>query len=170
MKIKKDGLILYVVKKLNEVGSWAGNTHIQKIIYLVQSACNLKLYDFVLYRYGPYSFDLREDVDFLAISNYLERDVDEFGYHYRLSSSLDPTIPSEIQEKVDKIVKVFGKAPTTLLELITTVDYVARKSSKKSDREIIEIVRKIKPHFSERAIELALEWLKKDFKRIFDEG
>ncbi|AEA46126.1 hypothetical protein Arcve_0085 [Archaeoglobus veneficus SNP6] len=167
--MKNSDLILYVVKKLNEVGSWAGNTHLQKIIYLIQSTCNIKLYDFVLYHYGPYSFDLREDVDLLTISNYLERDVDEFGYHYRLSSVLEPSIPSEIRDKVDRIVKVFGKAPTTLLELITTVDYVARKSPGKSDNEIVEIVKKIKPHFSERAIELALKWLKEDFKKIFNE-
>jgi len=168
--MKKSDLVLYVVEKLNEVGSWAGNTHLQKIIYLVQSTCNFRLYDFVLYHYGPYSFDLREDVDFLTISNYLERDADEFGYHYRLSSSLEPSIPSEIQERVNKIVKVFGKAPTTLLELITTVDYVVKKSPGKSDREIVEIVKRIKPHFSEKAIELALKWLKEDFKKIFNES
>ena len=164
--MKKKDLILYVVKKLNDVGSWAGNTHIQKIIYLIQSTCNLKLYDFVLYHYGPYSFDLREDVDFLVISNRLERDVDEFGYHYRVSPNLEPSIPSEIREKVDAIVKIFGKAPTALLELITTVDYVTRRFPDKSDKEIVELVRKIKPRFSERAVELALKWLREDFKRV----
>ncbi|MDI3498116.1 hypothetical protein [Archaeoglobus sp.] len=165
--IKKDDLILYVVKKLNEVGSWAGNTHIQKIIYLAQSASNSDLYDFALYHYGPYSFELREDVDFLTISNYLERDVDEFGYHYRLSRPLEPSIPTEMQEKIDKIVKVFGKAPTTLLELITTVDFVARKHPTKNEDEIVDTVRQIKPHFSEKAIKLALKWLKEDFKEMF---
>jgi uncharacterized protein YwgA len=163
MKVKKSDLILYIVKKLNEVGSWTGNTHIQKILYLIQSKTGLKLYDFVIYHYGPYSFDLRDDVDFLAINGRLEREVDEYGYHYRLPSDLKLSLPEEVKEKVDGIIETFGKAPTTLLELITTVDYVVKKSSGKDDGEIVEIVKRIKPHFSERAIELAMKWLRDNF-------
>ncbi len=168
--MKKNDLILYVVKKLNEVGSWTGNTHIQKIIYLTQSVCNLKLYNFVLYHYGPYSFDLREDLDFLAISGYLNREADELGYHYKVNTNFELSIPVEIQEKVDKITKIFGKAPTALLELITTVDYIIRKFPEKGDREIIETVKKIKPHFPERLIELALKWITEDFKKILGQA
>ncbi len=167
--MRKSDIVLYVVRKLNEIGSWTGNTHIQKIIYLTQSACNLKLYNFVLYHYGPYSFDLREDLDFLAISGYLERSADELGYHYKAHINSELQIPAEIKEKVDKIAKIFGKAPTTLLELITTVDYIMRKYPSRNDEEITETVRKIKPHFSERAIKLAIKWIKEDFKKILDQ-
>ena len=161
----KYALLLYVIKKLNNAGSWTGNTHIQKIVDLAQSKIGVDLYRFVIHHYGPYSFDLRDDLDLLVSGGYIERRIDEYGYHYKLTEKgekylASSTIESEVSEVIEKLAKIFGKAPTIVLELIATIDYVHSKLGKEKEDEVVDTVRKIKPHFSEEIVREALRWWK----------
>ncbi len=163
----RHALLLYVIKKLNDAGSWTGNTHIQKIVDLAQSKTGVEPYKFVIHHYGPYSFDLRGDLDLLVSGGYVERKIDEFGYHYKLTEKgekylASSTIDNEVCEVIEKLTKIFGKAPTIVLELIATIDYVHNKLGKEDEDEIVSTVRKIKPHFSEEIVRKALRWWKKN--------
>jgi len=61
MKAKRYALLLALLKAMDERGSWCGETHVQKASYFLQVATNVPLdLDFILYKHGPYSFDLHE--------------------------------------------------------------------------------------------------------------
>ncbi|AEA46326.1 hypothetical protein [Archaeoglobus veneficus] len=149
--------LLLVIKKLEEVGSWTGNTHIQKTAGLVQSITGFKPYKFVMHHYGPYSFELRDDLNLLVSAGFVERRTDESGYHYALTSKgLRFLENSEIETKilgtVDEIANLLGRAPTIVLELISTIDYVLNKFGSENEEKVLTTVKMLKPHFSEEVI------------------
>lgn len=55
------GLVFALGRALRERRSWAGETHIQKASYFLQELLRVPLgCRFILYKHGPFSFDLRE--------------------------------------------------------------------------------------------------------------
>ncbi|MDP2673539.1 MAG: hypothetical protein Q8Q00_01370 [Dehalococcoidia bacterium] len=63
MQAKRYALLLALLKAMKDRGSWCGETHVQKASYFLQEATHVPLdLDFILYKHGPYSFDLHEDL------------------------------------------------------------------------------------------------------------
>jgi|GEM_PF-6828648 hypothetical protein len=56
---------------------------------------------------------------------------------------------------VEKVSELFGKAPTIVLELISTTDHFDKKV--KDEEELIVNPRQVKPQFSEEIVKKALE-------------
>ena len=62
MEIKKHAIILGVIESLNEHESWTGKTHVQKALWLLSAVGDIEVpFRFVLYKHGPYSFDVEEE-------------------------------------------------------------------------------------------------------------
>ena len=60
---QKDAVLLSFIQTLKAHGSWCGETHIQKGTYLFQDLLKVPLgFEFVLYKHGPYSFDLKDEL------------------------------------------------------------------------------------------------------------
>lgn len=56
-------LIAELVRKLRDRDSWAGETHVQKTSYFLQEMMKVPLeLRFTLYKFGPFSFDLRDQL------------------------------------------------------------------------------------------------------------
>lgn len=49
-------------------------TNLQKLVFLYTMREKTDFYEFVPYKFGPYSFQLREDVDFLRKNGFLSRE------------------------------------------------------------------------------------------------
>ncbi len=61
MQAKQYVLLLALLKAMDDRGSWCGETHVQKASYFLQEATNVPLdLDFILYKHGPYSFELHD--------------------------------------------------------------------------------------------------------------
>ena len=62
-RLKRAALLTRLMERLREQDSWCGETHVQKAAFLAQELMDVPLeLEFVLYRYGPYSFDLRDEL------------------------------------------------------------------------------------------------------------
>lgn len=62
-RLERAAVVTDLVGKMEAGGSWCGETHIQKAVYFLQRLLKMSLgYEFILYRYGPFSFDLRQDL------------------------------------------------------------------------------------------------------------
>ena len=62
-RIKNITILLQLIESLRKNGSWCGETHIQKAIYSLQQLKGVPLnFNFVLYKHGPFSFDLRDEL------------------------------------------------------------------------------------------------------------
>ena len=161
--MNKYAFLLKIIEELNRMGSWSGNTHIQKIAGLTQSITNFRPYVFVMHHYGPYSFELKNDLDTLVSAGLVERTIDDYGYHYKLTEKGSKFLRnSEIDEEIIGVLRglttYLGKAPVYVLELISAVDYVLQRYD---ESQVVTIVEKLKPHFSRDAIKKALEvWIR----------
>ena len=62
-RIKVAALLTYFIEQLRANESWCGETHVQKATYLAQELFGVPMdFDFILYKHGPFSFELREEL------------------------------------------------------------------------------------------------------------
>lgn len=68
----------YLLAFLNQLNEPLQMTYIQKLVFLNEKACGKEYYDFVPYKYGPYSFQLAEDLDILTKRGFVSRNSGRF--------------------------------------------------------------------------------------------
>src|SRR6266849_277587 len=65
-------IVLYVMKALKANGSWCGETHVQKTLFLCQELFGVPSnFKFILYKHGPYSFQLSEHLQGLIADEFI---------------------------------------------------------------------------------------------------
>src|ERR1700730_12290034 len=74
-------LIVDLLKKLREHGSWCGETHIQKAMYISQDLAKANFgYKFIMYKHGPFSFDLKDELAAMRATGIIEFTFPQHGY------------------------------------------------------------------------------------------
>lgn len=72
-RMKRAALLSKLVEELRLHGSWCGETHIQKATLFLQELTSVPLdMDFILYKHGPFSFDLRDELTSMRADELLE--------------------------------------------------------------------------------------------------
>src|SRR3989304_6206965 len=105
-RAKKAMLLTSLTQKLWAHGSWCGETHLQKAVYFLEDLLEVPLeFDFILYRHGPFSFDLRDEITSLRADELLRLVPQEPPYGPRL-------VPTD---RCDRLKELF---PSTLKETI----------------------------------------------------
>jgi hypothetical protein len=163
-------LVIELARKLRSRGSWAGETHLQKAFYILQDLSKSNFgYKFVIYKHGPYSFDLNNELGAMRAANIVEFEFTREGY--------GPTIvPTPFGERVraanmenvetfepllDFISEWFGASDVRHLEKIATAYYVTKKNPRDPAIERAKKLNALKPHIDIRTAE--------DAVRIVDE-
>lgn len=158
-KGERETVIVGLTRKLDEVASWAGATHMQKCVYFLQERFGLDLgYRFVIHHYGPFSFELDEDLAaFRSRGAIHARSGGGYGVHYEPGTEA-PGLPVDprVEETLERVASEYGGMDVHALEVRATTYFVAKNSEGADDEEIIEHVKAIKPHISRGVIEDAL--------------
>src|ERR1700722_18048872 len=83
-------LVGRVVEILDEMHSWCGETHIQKTAYVAKVVENVPFESkFILYKHGPYSFDMNAVLNHMRSQNILiVTPQGTYGSSYRLNEGL----------------------------------------------------------------------------------
>lgn len=153
-ELQRSAILLSLIENLKTRGSWCGETHIQKATYLLQELMEVPLgFNFILYKYGPYSFDLSEHIVSMRADS-LIRLISNYPY--------GPTLaPGELVEQVKgRCLKTLGKFEAQVafaanqlgekrvadLEALSTALYIYLNESETSPEGRIERLKKIKPH------------------------
>ncbi len=56
-------VVVELVEQLGRRNSWCGATHLQKTAYFLRELTSVPLdFDFVLYKHGPFSFDVQSEI------------------------------------------------------------------------------------------------------------
>lgn len=165
-RLERDAIILTLVDELSSKGSWCGETHVQKAIYLLQEMTSVPTgFDFILYKHGPFSFDLRDELTAMRADRLVELQVLHPSYGPSLRSAGGASAVLNLGRKavatarpaIQFVAEKFGGRPVTELERLGTALYVARKLSDcKLARQAQEIV-KLKPHIRGNEAEHALK-------------
>lgn len=151
-------LVAALAEQLRKRGSWCGETHLQKSLFLLQEMLKVPLeFEFVLYKHGPYSFDLRDHLTMMRADGYLDVEPQPFPYGPRLSPS---NISSELRKRfpqteqryskqIEFVASAVGTSGVAELERLATALYVTAKHSgpKGSDGREKDL-RALKPHVS----------------------
>jgi len=138
-----------------------GKIQLQKLVYFAQNNGLPLKYIFQIYHYGPYSFELSNDLgslDALEIIN-VENDANGYGFQIRTGKFADKfTLPPKYQKKIEKVIDQFGTDSTSKLEVKATIHFVSSVVSGKN--EIIQKAHALKPRFTKEFIQKSYSELK----------
>ena len=155
-----------LVSQLRNVGNWCGQTHVQKTVYLLQTACRVPMgYSFVLYKHAPYSFDLDLEIARLLGRRMLKQEPSRPPYGPRLKAttvmskhvSRYPDAICRHSEDISRVVQFVGRRGAAQLERLTTALYVIERHGEESIEARARRINELKPHVS---VELATEALR----------
>jgi hypothetical protein len=117
-------LLSRLANELSERGSWVGETHLQKAVYMLETLTGVPLgFPFVLYKHGPFSFDLREELNRMRADGMLELQPRPAPY----GPSFVPT---------DAARRLEDRFPKTLATYIDQINFVAARVGSKSASEL----------------------------------
>ena len=149
-------LLGFLVSQLRKADNWCGETHVQKAVYCLQTACHVPMgYSFVLYKHGPYSFDLRLNTARLLGRRMLKQEPSRPPYGPRMSAT---TTVHRHSEDIMRVVQFVGRRGVAELERLATALYVTVRQHDKSIESRAKRIHDLKPHVSvEAAVEAVME-------------
>lgn len=173
---QKYALIIELAQRLEGRSLQFGKTMLQKMIYLLQEAFHIDCgYDFELYTYGPFSTQLLQDLDLVEHFRGVEvNPVKSITGGYEISPGEKAEIIKEkgaeflnkknVKKAISNLINEFGNFGTKDLELRSTIIFVQRelmRQEKPSKNKVKQIVKEIKPKFTDEEIYDAMDELEK---------
>ncbi|MGC8642972.1 MAG: hypothetical protein ACP5XB_24200 [Isosphaeraceae bacterium] len=157
-RLQRAAILVELADRLLQHGSWCGETHLQKSVYILQELFRVPTdFEFIFYKFGPYSFDLSEDLTALRADYLVELRIRRPSY----GPSLVPTQTSQefrkrypvtlgkYSEQLEFIARALGQKGVSELERVSTALFVSREPG--SDQSVEGRARRVvalKPHVS----------------------
>jgi hypothetical protein len=160
--VEQSGLVLALADALGKRGSWAGETHVQKASYLLQHLLRVPLgFKYILYKHGPFSFDLRGAISEMEADDYIRWEPKPYPY----GPSLQPGPNASYVLATSKYLRAFqGQIEFTAeklagknvaaLERLATALYVSLEVGSAATRA--QRIHALKPHVSLQQAEAAV--------------
>jgi len=156
-RLQKAALLTALVEKLREAGSWCGETHVQKATYLLQELLDVPIgFNFIFYKHGPFSFDLRDELTAMRADGFLKLQTRAFPYGPSLvaterSGALQQLYRRTL-DRYDKqlgfVAEKVGSKGVSDLEQLTTALYVTLEQLGRDTHERAKRIHELKPHVS----------------------
>ena len=172
-ELTRKSFILQLIEKMRDAGSWTGETHIQKTVYFLQSLFNISLqYNYIFYKHGPFSFDLRDELTELRAEKFLKlKSKQPYGASFFPGDYVE-TLKEKYGRKVqnyDREIKFvadnISNKNVSELEKLSTALYVYKEKNIHKSEDMVEKIVKLKPHISEEEAKEAV----KEFKDYLDD-
>ena len=154
-RLGKNAIVLSLAGNLKDAGSWCGETHLQKAVYLLQELTHVPLgFDFILYKHGPFSFDLRDALTAMQADYQLRFLIHPIPYGPSLVAT-DTGI--QFQERLSSVITKYhnqisfvaeqlGHKSVTDLEKLGTAFYVRNEDDSRSHDQMAQRINELKPH------------------------
>ena len=152
--VRKAALLTRLIDKLREKGSWCGETHIQKAAYFAKTLAGVDMdHDYVLYKFGPFSFDLGADLTGLRADGLTKHEVvDPYGARIATTGRAAciqgrfPKTLGKYEAGLEFAAGNVGDRGVAELERVGTALFLLRKrGSAAADIEIAERITELKP-------------------------
>jgi uncharacterized protein YwgA len=159
-------IVSRLARKLADRGSWAGEMHIQKAVFLLQDLTGVPTeYEFILHHYGPFSYELREELNMMRGEGLIDLTPRPYPYgpsfrttdaalylEDRFSKTLARYAP-----QVDFVVSLVRNRSAADLERLATAAYLVHDQPDAEDKSLAERLHSIKPHVSFESALAAIE-------------
>jgi hypothetical protein len=154
-----------IIEQLQRYGSWCGETHIQKTAFVAKEVCQLPLSaTFVLYKHGPYSFDLNGILTSMRADRVLSLvPQGKYGPSFRVESSMGAVFKryqdqiGKLRPNIERAAQFLGSKNVADLERVATAIYVSRRSASLPREARAMELNRVKPHISLPAALSAIE-------------
>ncbi len=125
-RLAQEAVLVGLARRLQDRGSWGGETHLQKAAYLLHELGGVPFdFDFILYKHGPFSFELRDELGTMRADRLLEREVQVPPYGPRFV----------VTDRGEELEERFGR---TMERYRPALDWVADRLG---DRGVMELER-----------------------------
>lgn len=159
-RLRRAALLTRLIEKLHEYGSWTGETHVQKSALILQDVAEVPLtFEFVLYKHGPFSFDLRDELTAMRADGLIElRAQRPYGPRIvttersKYIQSLYSKTLGEYDAKIAFVAEAVGAKGVVELERLATAIFLSvhwRPDATMEER--VDELTRLKPHVSREA-------------------
>jgi uncharacterized protein YwgA len=180
---KRSALLVDLTREMQRRGSWCGETHIQKAMFFLQELLKVNSgFEFILYRHGPFSFDLRDELLSMRADDLLELAIRQEGYGPTyiptpFSKEFLERYPKTIaryKAQVEFVAKELKDKRVTDLEKLATAFFIWSRENKHNPPEIVERLIQLKPHITQNdawnASDELTGLMKRSCSYVFDES
>jgi len=177
--VSKEAIILKLTERLRHHKSWCGETHIQKSAYLLQELMKVPLgFNFILYKHGPFSFDLKDELTEMRADFLLGWQERPDPYRDSLMVAplgeglleMDATEVKKYSDPIEFIATIINNKGVKDLEKISTAFYVTNTCGSLSTEERIKKLREFKPHITEEEAQQAVYEIDTIIKEVSRRG
>ena len=166
-RLKKAALLTHLVERLRAQGSWCGETHVQKATYFLQELLKVPTgFTFVLYKHGPFSFDLRDELTALRADDLIKLELQPPPYGPRLAPNprskhlqeVSSRTLAKYEDRIGFVAEKIGARNVSDLERLATALYVTAQlgkcvSSAVRAKELTALKQHVSPEAAEAAIQ-----------------
>jgi hypothetical protein len=175
-RLQRASILLKLNEELRKSGSWAGETHMQKATFFLQELLEVPLsFDFVLYKHGPFSFDLRDELTFMRAQGFFQLEP-QYPYGPSLiAGAKGELLSTAFRQAVEQYVKGIlfvtqrlGAKTVAELERTATALYISLREPLVAD--VAERLTSLKPHITlpeARAAVVEAEQIVSEFQQEF---
>ena len=166
--LENQAVIYGLIGSLRAKQNWCGETHIQKTVFFLEELGNHPLgYDFILYKHGPFSFILSEDLAGMGALRFIDEEIANPNYGPRLKQNLEVEQMLQnqfgrklqpLQPSIDYVVSKLSDYGVATLERLATALYFTKKEPISGSEGRAQKINEVKPHIS---VTLALDAVKK---------
>lgn len=157
-RLQRAAVLLSLIERLRANESWCGETHVQKATYFLQELLGVPLdLTFVLYKHGPFSFDLRDDLGAMLGDGQLALQAQQYPYGPKYIPGQNSALLKRLYVKTTEqyeaqtifVAEELGKMGVNELERIATALYVTHEEGEAADVEArAQRLIALKPHIS----------------------
>jgi uncharacterized protein YwgA len=169
MDFNKHAFILEVVEALTRHHGWCGKTQVNKSLYLLEDLARLQVpFQFVLYKHGPYSFEIESSTEEMKSYDAIQiQPLGGYGVSIAASENADYVrgkfkITDSDKVVIERLCQWTAPKGVADLEKIATAVWVRKNDGLTEPSAIAEKVHELKPHISVgealKADEQAVGW------------
>ncbi len=157
-RLAQEAVLVGLARRLHDRGSWGGETHLQKAAYLLHELGGVPFdFNFILYKHGPFSFELRDELGTMRANRLLEREVQVPPYGPRFvvtdrGRELEARFARTMDrhgDALDWVAERLGDRGVMELERLATALWVTRELGEEASvDERAGRLHQVKPHVS----------------------
>jgi len=158
-------VLMKLIMSLRSKGSWCGETHIQKAAYFLKHLTDVPVdFDFILYKHGPFSFELSDELSVMRTFDLLNMEnrypygprIEDTNMGGKLCNRYPKTL-AKYKKQINYIADKLGDKGVVDLEKLATAYYVTLENSDKDEDIRADIIVELKPHIKPEAAKQAVQ-------------
>ena len=143
---EKSALILCLIDSLAEKDVWSSETRIQRLVYFLQNLLEVPMdYNFILYKYSPYSFYLRDKLTSLRANMLLTLEADRYSGPRFVTTDLGKQYKEifhkstkPYMKRIDSAIDTLGNESILELEQLATALFFTRLAENQEKSILLE--------------------------------